>query len=116
MKKYPNHASVICLFDNMSSKEILALHSIGDCYVSLTKSEGFGLTIFDAFNYGKKVIATGYSGHLDFLGNSYSGLVNYKLGPVTGMKDFSENYVDTQLWAYPDLDHARSLMRSAVNL
>ena len=95
---------------------MLALHSIGDCYVSLTKAEGFGLTIFDAFNYGKNIIATGYSGHLDFLGGNHPGLVRYKIGPVKGMKTFSSNYTDEQSWAYPDLDHAIDLMRKAVNI
>ena len=115
LDKYPDHASVICLFDNMSNKEILALHSIGDCYVSLTKAEGFGLTIFDAFNYGKKIITTGYSGHLDYLGKDYSGLVNYTLGPVKGMESFSTNYTDAQEWAYPDLKHASELMKQMVS-
>lgn len=116
LKKYSNHASVICLFENMSNKEILALHSIGDCYVSLTKSEGFGLTIFDAFNYNKKIIATGYSGHLDFLGNSYPGLVEYDLGPVSGMNTFSQNYTNDQIWAYPNIEHAQSLLKTVSNI
>lgn len=108
---YPNHASVICLYENMSNKEILALHSIGDCYVSLTKSEGFGLTIFDAFNYGKKIITTGYGGHIDFLRLSYPGLVGYKLGPVIGMDTFSPHYTNDQQWAYPDINHAIELLK-----
>jgi glycosyltransferase involved in cell wall biosynthesis len=116
LKSYSNRPPVICLLDNMSNKEILALHSIGDCYVGLTKAEGFGLTIFDAFNYGKKIIATGYSGHMDFLGKSFPGLVRYKIGPVSGMSVFSSNYTEEQLWAYPDLDHAGQLMRKMVNL
>jgi glycosyltransferase involved in cell wall biosynthesis len=114
--KYPEHPQIICIFDNISNNELLAIHSLGDCYVSLTKSEGFGLTIFDAFKYGKKVIATGYSGHLDFLGNNYPGLVRYKLGPVTGMTVFSTNYTEEQMWAYPDLNHAVELMRNALNI
>lgn len=116
LKKYANHAPIVCLIDNMSSLEILGLHSIGDCYLGLTKSEGFGLTIFDAFNYGKKIIATGYSGHVDFLGKSHPGLVWYKLGPVKGMTGFSSYYTEEQLWAYPDLDHAIDLMRKTANV
>lgn len=111
LQKYPSHPPIICLLNNMRSNEILALHSIGDCYVSLTKAEGFGLTIFDAFNYKKPIICTNYSGHLDFLGKDYPGLVNYKLGPVTGMSIFSSNYTEEQLWAYPNIDHAVELMR-----
>jgi len=116
IKKYPDHPPIIYLMESMTQNEILALHAIGDCYLALTKAEGFGLTIFDAFNYGKKIIATGYSGHLDFLGKSYEGLVRYKMGPVTGMSSFSSNYTEEQSWAYPDLDHAIDLMRKAANL
>ena len=109
LEPYEDSPPVICLTENMTNKDILALHSIGDCYVGLTKSEGFGLTIFDAFHYGKKVIATGYSGHLDFLGPNYQGLVKYKLGPVSGME--SNNYGSDQEWAYPDVEHAKELMK-----
>jgi glycosyltransferase involved in cell wall biosynthesis len=116
LNKYPLHPPVICLLENMSPSELLGLHSIGDCYVGLTKAEGFGLTIFDAYNYKKKVIATGYSGHLDFLGRDYEGLVSYKLGPVSGMTSFSANYTEEQMWAYPDLDHAIDLMKKAANV
>lgn len=116
LKKYPSYPPIICLLEPMTSTEILALHSIGDCYVSLTKAEGFGLTIFDAFNYGKSIIATGYSGHIDFLGGSYPGLVHYKIGPVVGMSTFSSNYTEEQLWAYPCLDHAINLMKKQANL
>ena len=116
IKKYLSHPPIVCLLEPMTPNEMLALHSIGDCYLALTKAEGFGLTIFDAFNYGKKIIATGYSGHMDFLGKTYPGLVSYKLGPVAGMETFSLNYTDDQMWAYPDLDYAIDLMRKAVNL
>jgi hypothetical protein len=83
--------------------------------VSLTKSEGFGLTIFDAFTYGKKIIATGYSGHLDYLGKNYNGLVRYKLDTVKNMEDFSRFYSEDTIWAYPDLTHAKELMKGIVN-
>lgn len=115
LDKYPNHAEVVTLLECMSNNEILALHSLGDCYISLTKSEGFGLTIFDAMNYGKPVIATGFGGQLDFLDATKHGLVRYELGPVTGMKDFSVNYTSDQIWAYPDLNHASELMRKTFD-
>jgi len=116
LKKYSPHPPVICLLENMIPDEMLAIHSIGDCYLALTKAEGFGLTIFDAYNYGKKIIATGYSGYLDFLGMDHEGLVQYKLGPVKGMSSFCSNYTEEQSWAYPDLDHAIELMRKAANV
>ena len=38
-----------------------------DCYVSLHRSEGLGLTMAEAMYFGKPVIATAYSGNLDFM-------------------------------------------------
>ena len=104
--------SIYLILDNLSNNEVLALHSFGDCYVSLNKGEGFGLTIFDAYNLGKKVITTGYGGQVDYLGKNYTGLVNFKINKVTGMEKFSTNYSSDQEWAYPDLDHTYLLMKS----
>lgn len=113
VKKYSNHPKIIGLFDNMTNDELTAIHSLGDCYISLTKSEAFGLTIFDAFNYHKDVIATGYSGQHDFLGENHPGLVKYKLGPIKEtMTEFSAYYNKGQEWAYPDLEHAKELMKN----
>jgi glycosyltransferase involved in cell wall biosynthesis len=103
--------SIYLILDNISNKQILALHSFGDCYVSLNKGEGFGLTIFDAFNYGNKVITTGYGGQVDYLGLDYEGLVKYKIDKVSGMESFSTNYSIDQEWAYPNLDSAYELMK-----
>jgi glycosyltransferase involved in cell wall biosynthesis len=103
--------SIHIILDNLSNRDILGLHSFGDCYVSLNKGEGFGLTIFDAFNYGKQVITTGYGGQTDYLGLDYDGLVKYKIDKVSGMESFSTNYSVDQEWAYPDLDHVYELMK-----
>jgi glycosyltransferase involved in cell wall biosynthesis len=111
MSKYNNPPKVYYLLDNLTEREILGLHSIGDCYISLCKSEGFGLTIFEAFKYGKKVITTGYGGCLDFLGKEYNGLVNYNIDNIKGMDTFSKYYSKDQQWAYPDLNHAKSLIK-----
>ena len=43
-----------------------------DAYVSLHRSEGTGLTITDALALGKPVIATGWSGNMDFMNVSNS--------------------------------------------
>lgn len=82
-----------------------------DCYVSLHRSEGYGLTLAEAMALGKPVIGTGYSGNLDFMhvGNSY--LVGYELTRVGPRGRF---YPAGGSWAEPDLDHAAALMRRVV--
>jgi glycosyltransferase involved in cell wall biosynthesis len=114
LNNYADTPSIFYILDNLSEKELIALHSIGDCYVSLTKSEGFGLTIFDAFNYGKRIITTGYSGHIEYLGKTHSGLVNYKLDKVRNMQEFSTMYSEDTIWAYPNLETVKELMKSYI--
>jgi len=117
LKKYPNHAHVVVIYDNLDEYDLLKLHAYGDCYITLTRSEGFGLTIFDAYNYGKQIIATGYSGYIDFLGKDYNGLINYKLISVGGMSGFNNNYNHIgQSWAQPDLEHAKLLIKKYYDI
>jgi glycosyltransferase involved in cell wall biosynthesis len=111
VSRYANPPKIRYLLDNMSESQILGLHSIGDCYVSLCKSEGFGLPIFEANNYGKDIITTGYGGPIDFLTAVHPGLVKYTLGSVKEMSAFSPLYTNEQRWAYPDLEHAGKLMK-----
>ena len=50
-----------------------------DAYVSLHRSEGFGLDMAKAMGLGKPVIATGYSGNLEFMDEATAYLVDYDL-------------------------------------
>ena len=74
-----DHAPIIYIKDNLNYDEIKSLHDISDCYFHLTKTEGFCLGAFDAFNNNKKVIITGYGGHTEYLGKDYNGLVDFEL-------------------------------------
>lgn len=79
-----------------------------DCYVSLHRAEGFGLTLAEAMAVGKPVIATAYSGNLDFMTPMNGYLVEYAMTRVGAE---GEQYPPDGTWADPDLDHAASLMR-----
>jgi len=95
----------------ISAEQRRALMDRADCYVSLHRSEGFGLTLAEAMGLGKPVIATGYSGNLDFMDGASSYLVDHALTEVgPGVDIYPENGV----WADPDLDHAAELMRRVV--
>jgi glycosyltransferase involved in cell wall biosynthesis/SAM-dependent methyltransferase len=96
----------------LSVEERNALMARADCYVSLHRSEGFGLTIAEAMSLGKPVIATAYSGNLDFMDSSCSYLVDYEL---TEVGDAVEIYPAEGIWAEPDVDHAAALMRHVVD-
>jgi glycosyltransferase involved in cell wall biosynthesis len=79
-----------------------------DCYVSLHRAEGFGLTLAEAMAIGKPVIGTAYSGNLDFMNAQNSYLVDYELG-VVGPE--CEIYPADGQWAEPSIEQAAALMR-----
>jgi glycosyltransferase involved in cell wall biosynthesis len=79
-----------------------------DCYVSLHRSEGFGLTLTEAMACGKPVIATGYSGNLEFMDDSNSYLVPYR---VTGLPTDWWAYSPGAEWADPDKGATAASMR-----
>jgi glycosyltransferase involved in cell wall biosynthesis len=100
--------------DDISGRTIDAIHVLGDCYVSLTHGEGWGLGAFDAAALGKPVLITGWGGQLDYLGDDYPGLIRHRMAQVSGWLPHA-SYQPGQLWASPDLDHASALMRAAVS-
>ena len=79
-----------------------------DCYVSLHRSEGFGITMAEAMYLGRPVIATGYSGNVDFMTPDNSLLVPYRLVEIGAD---AEPYDPHGVWADPDLDAAATMMR-----
>jgi glycosyltransferase involved in cell wall biosynthesis len=79
-----------------------------DAYVSLHRAEGFGLTMAEAMAFAKPVIATGYSGNLEFMHASNSHLVPYQL---TTIPAGCEPYPEGGEWAEPDVEAAAALLR-----
>jgi glycosyltransferase involved in cell wall biosynthesis len=92
----------------MPPSENDSLTALCDCYVSLHRAEGFGFVMAEAMWMGKPVIATGYSGNLDFMTPSNSLLVDYRLVPIG---PGGGPYPAEGQWADPNVEHASSLMR-----
>ncbi len=87
---------------------VAALMKAADCYVSLHRSEGFGLTMAEAMALGKPVIATAYSGNLDFMSEETAYLVPWEYCEVPSGCD---PYPAGAKWADPDPTEAARLMR-----
>jgi hypothetical protein len=96
---------------SLSGDELNGLMAACDAYVSLHRSEGFGLTMAEAMAIGRPVIGTGYSGNLDFMNAANSYLVEYELGRVG---PDCEIYPPEGTWAQPSVEHAAELMRRVV--
>jgi glycosyltransferase involved in cell wall biosynthesis len=78
-----------------------------DCFISLHRSEGFGLLMAEAMMLKIPVIATNYSGNLEFMNQNNSFLVNsHKISVNENEYIYSSN----QKWADPDLNHACKVM------
>jgi hypothetical protein len=93
---------------SLSSEELSALMASCDCYVSLHRAEGFGLTMAEAMALGKPVIGTGYSGNVDFMNSDNSYLIDFTIGRVGAE---CEIYPPEGEWAEPSTEHAAELMR-----
>jgi glycosyltransferase involved in cell wall biosynthesis len=100
--------NIIILDEVMSRAAAYGLIAMSDCFVSLHRSEGFGLGLAEAMLLGKPVIATGYSGNLDFMNHDNSILVDYKIVEVA---DDRPLYTKGNFWAEPSIEHAAVSMR-----
>ncbi len=99
----------IILIEQYLERRVLdALLNRADCFVSLHRSEGFGFGIAEAMALAKPVIATGYSGNLDYMTEHNSFLVPYRL---TDVPPGCDPYPVGARWAAPDLAEASRLMR-----
>lgn len=98
-----NDARIRLLTHTMTGAEMTQLVRETDLIVSTHRSEGFGLVLAEAMALGKPVMATGWSGNLQFMTESNSRLLPYELESVsdpTGI--YNEN---TELkWARVDED------------
>lgn len=102
------NARISIIDDYLTKDEKNGLIGAADCYVSLHRAEGFGLTLAEAMLMEKPVIATGWSGNMDFMTINNSYPVEYKL--ITLAKDHGP-YKQGQVWAEPNVRHAAQLMR-----
>jgi len=108
LRNHPHPPRIHLIVEDWDDSRIAGLHARGDCYLTLTHGEGWGIGSADACVYGNPVIATGWSGHLAYLAGSDT-LVDYDLVPVS--HNAAGSYEPGQLWAQPRLEHAVELLR-----
>jgi glycosyltransferase involved in cell wall biosynthesis len=103
---------IILMNETFSHEQHHMLIEASDCLVSLHRAEGFGLDLLYAVSRGVPVIATAYSGNMDFCNSDTVWLI-----------DFQESYVGGSeyafvrpghKWVIPDHDAAVAALREIV--
>lgn len=91
--------NVILISERLSEFEMTLLRAASDCLVSAHRSEGFGLNIGEFMALGKPVVATNYSGNLEFFSSDVGYPVDYRLVEIESR---AGPYLPGYVWAEPD--------------
>jgi glycosyltransferase involved in cell wall biosynthesis len=105
---------ILVMDEALSYADVLSLYNSCDVYVSLHRAEGLGLCLLEAMSLGKPVIATAWSGNMEFMTGDNSCLVRCSFVPVCGSTQAAyrqENIPPESRWAEPDVEQAARWMR-----
>ncbi|MDR7118679.1 glycosyltransferase [Caulobacter sp. BE254] len=106
-ERLPN---VRILTESLSEKERDELVLSADVIVSLHRSEGAGLLMAEAMLAGKAVVATGWSGNMDFMSADSARLTPFELIPVVD----PQRLFTSGRWADPNVEVAGTLLRGLI--
>lgn len=98
----------------LNGQGIDMLHGIGDCFISMSHGEGWGMGACDAACLGRPVIMTGWSGPLDFMGQDWKGKLPVRMAPVPIFPPDAPSFWPPQRWAVPGEAVAVERMRDLV--
>ena len=98
-----NKFNLILIDQHLSDEEMAGLRNVTDVFISLHRSEGFGLNLIENMSAGNLVIATNYSGNTDFMNHENSLLVDYKM---ISLKENQYPEWEGQFWADPSIEDA----------
>jgi glycosyltransferase involved in cell wall biosynthesis len=97
-------ANIYVIHGDLTDEEINAIynHQKVKAMVNLTKGEGFGRPLLEFSIVGKPIIASGWSGHLDFLPSEFVGLVGGTLNNVHPSAHMPNTLLMESQWFRPD--------------
>ena len=83
--------------------------------ISLTKGEGFGRPLLEFTQSKKPVIASNWSGHLDFLNSEFASLVPGELKEIHSSAVQENLLIEKSKWFSPDINFVSLLLKDYVN-
>lgn len=92
----------------MPIAELHALTLCSDIVLSLHRSEGFGLGPAEAMLLGRPVVATGWSGNLDYMDPASAALIGFRLVPARDPRGVFQ--APGAMWAEPDIAEAAAAL------
>jgi glycosyltransferase involved in cell wall biosynthesis len=104
-------SDVVLLTESLSTEARDQLMASCDILLSLHRSEGFGLLLAEAMAAGKAVVATGWSGNMDFMDHDSSVLIPFTLLPV----DDPQGLYQKGLWADADRTAAGKALAELID-
>jgi glycosyltransferase involved in cell wall biosynthesis len=113
LKECQTDKRIQIITDTLDRPAVLGLINACDAYVSLHRAEGFGRTLAEAMLLGKPVVATNFSGNLDFMDKRFTFPVKHTLVKLKeGDYQWLEN-ADEAAWADAKLSDAASQMQKS---
>jgi glycosyltransferase involved in cell wall biosynthesis len=108
--------NVYLLHGELTEKEMNTIynHPKVKAHISLTKGEGFGRPLLEASVSGKPVLASGWSGHLDFLDKDRAMLIGGELKPVHESSVWENIIIKEASWFSPDVSQAMNGMAAVA--
>ncbi|WP_138494425.1 glycosyltransferase family 4 protein [Paenibacillus pinistramenti] len=111
---HPNRSRVIHLTSPLPAADLAWIHQKGDCFISCTRGEGWGMGAYEAAWYGNAVAMTSYGGQLDYLSPDDAYLMPYTLKAVETAYG-GASYAREQRWADVDIREVRAVLRAVFS-
>jgi len=103
------YSNIAVLDRTVDGAELERLYFNSDVFMSLHRAEGFGLTLAEAMLYGLPVIATNWSGNVDFLNEQTGVPIPFQMvfaQDAQGTYDFPD-----MMWAEAEVDAAAKALQ-----